>query len=483
MMTELGPFKATSRAYAFRGESVDPLAGTSGRSPGQAARKRMIMFAYRFPPCTCWPTSSGRAEGLARGLVECGWDPIVITRANGCQCLDRQDPDLSEPPRHLAEAPGVEVRRILISPSRLENSANVVDRWCSYRPLRPAGLLVRKFITLLILATDKKDDWERRSLTEGQRVLEEGSVDVIWTTSGPERSIGIGLRLQRAYQVRWVADLRDSVAKRRSKAGGLQGWARLRQRRHWFPALRQAFEVVGVSPEEAEIDERALGRPVVVLPSGFDFMQWELARSHPILGRPDQMQILYAGKLYQGKREPGPFFEGLEAFLAAEPEHRERVTVTYLGSQGSRFLDIAEAHSLRDLVVDLGFRPPDEARRRLAGADVLLLLTSNTGESGVPGGKFYDYLAAGPPILAVPGTDTFVNDLILRFAAGASPVTSDDLVDVLAQLMECWVGKGALPKRPLESVRDLSWPHVARRLSSIIEAAEADRASTPSGGP
>ena len=45
------------------------------------------MFAYYFPPCACWPTASMRAEGLAKGLTNEGWDPIVVTRSNGCACL------------------------------------------------------------------------------------------------------------------------------------------------------------------------------------------------------------------------------------------------------------------------------------------------------------------------------------------------------------------------------------------------------------
>ena len=60
-------------------------------------KRSVIMFAYYFPPCVCWPTASARAEGLAAGLTEHGWAPIVVLGRMGVGAwagtdLDRRFP-------------------------------------------------------------------------------------------------------------------------------------------------------------------------------------------------------------------------------------------------------------------------------------------------------------------------------------------------------------------------------------------------------
>ena len=61
----------------------------------------------------------------------------------------------------------------------------------------------------------------------------------------------------------------------------------------------------------------------------------------------------------------------------------------------------------------------DVARAAMVEADLLLVLPPETPEGGMPGGKLYEYLAAGPPILAVPGTDQFVMQVLRDTDAGS----------------------------------------------------------------
>ena len=64
--------------------------GESRRRDRLEGRGRtLLMFAYYFPPCTCWPTASERSLGFATGLSELGWRPVIVTREvvdAGCAC-------------------------------------------------------------------------------------------------------------------------------------------------------------------------------------------------------------------------------------------------------------------------------------------------------------------------------------------------------------------------------------------------------------
>ena len=37
--------------------------------------RTLLMFAYYFPPCNCWPTASERSLGFAKGLLDSAGDP------------------------------------------------------------------------------------------------------------------------------------------------------------------------------------------------------------------------------------------------------------------------------------------------------------------------------------------------------------------------------------------------------------------------
>ena len=163
-------------------------------------------------------------------------------------------------------------------PSLLVRSSAAVDRWCESGPWRRVRFQFRKPIEKARTLTEKQDDWTRRALAEGRALLRDRDVNVVWTTSGPYRTIGVGRRLQRRHRKPWVADLRDSIARERAWVGLLGTIAGRRQRRRWFRALKKASVVVDVTPQEAEIDSTALGRRCISLPSAFDLTTWESLR-------------------------------------------------------------------------------------------------------------------------------------------------------------------------------------------------------------
>ena len=281
-------------------------------------RRSVLMFAYYFPPCVCWPTASMRAEGLATGLTQEGWDPIVVTRGSGCPCLESGP---TAPGTEASPQRGIEVRRVDVHPSLVERVWIAASRWrtqgrvgrVSYRLVKP----IRKARGL----TEHRNDWRSRALAEGKALLRDRDVQALWTTSGPYLSIGIGRRLQRRHGLTWVADLRDSITRERDWADRLSKVAGHHLRRRWYRDLKKASAIVGVSPQEAKIDSEALGVPVYPLPSGFDLEAWKSLRmaDEQSLERGDRFRILYAGAFYGDRVELGGLvFRGLRRFVDAE---------------------------------------------------------------------------------------------------------------------------------------------------------------------
>lgn len=426
---------------------------TSRNVTGDPHTSSVLMFAYFYPPCECWPTASARAEGLARGLTEHGWSPIVVTRSNGCPCLD-DSPSVRTMGGEENGATNVEVRRVRVRRSllaRLQRSG-----------VRPAS----KIATTLILLTEGKDDWPRRALGEARQAFSERTVDAVWTTSGPYRSLGVGRRLQREYGTPWVADLRDSIARGRS-LNSAPGAIKAMGRRRWHSVLRKASAVTCVSPEEANVDSDAIGRPVEAIPSGFEPTTWQSIRDEAeakgLSG--SRFVIVYAGALYRF-RDPAQFFFGLRRLLdTGVPE--QSVGFVYLGPQHERVLAEASRHGVGHVVKAEGRVPLREAHLAMARANLLLLLSPVTGESGMPGGKLYEYLAAGPPILAIPGTDRFVLDVLRETGAGEGASTPDEVADALLRQYAAW-HNGTAISRPLRDLDGFSWSARAGQLSELL---------------
>ena len=431
-------------------------------------RRSVLMFAYYFPPCVCWPTASMRAEGLATNLPQEGWDPIVVTRGNGCPCLESGS---SAVIADMSFQPDVDVRRVSVHPSLIERIWIATGRWrkagrvgrVAYRLLKP----VRKARGL----TEHRNDWQRRALAEGRALVRERDVHALWTTSGPYLTIGVGRSLQRRHRIPWVADLRDSITRERAWADLIGKVAGHHLRRRWYRHLKKASAVVGVSPQEAEIDGRALDLEVHPLPSGFDLTTWESLRAagEPRSNRDERFRILYAGAFYGDRVELGGLvFRGLRRFVDHETG-QPPVSFTYIGPHGRYFSSEAAKHGCEDIAEDGSVVAPTDARRMMMQADLLLLLIPKTQEGGMPGGKLYEYLAAGPPILAVHDTDPYVMGVIRETRAGDGASTLEDIAEVIARRYEDWRMGRAVP-RLLEGLTSFTWSSRAQQLAALLDS-------------
>jgi glycosyltransferase involved in cell wall biosynthesis len=174
---------------------------------------------------------------------------------------------------------------------------------------------------------------------------------------------------------------------------------------------------------------------------------------------------VYAGKLNR-LHDPANFFIGLRRLLdTGVPE--QSIAFVYLGPHDAKMLALADKHGIQKSVVALGRVPVPEARLLMARSNLLLLLSPANGQSGIPGGKLYEYLAAGPPIIAVPDTDSFVMGILRETHAGEGASTPDEVADALLRHFMAW-RSGSVASRPLRELDGFSWSARAERLSTLL---------------
>ena len=172
---------------------------------------------------------------------------------------------------------------------------------------------------------------------------------------------------------------------------------------------------------------------------------WQRLHAQPAARSDERLQILFAGRVYPERTGYDTFFEGVRLFRDRRAAGLA-VEVLYLGSSPDPFLRSAERNGVADVVTRGGVVSLEASRRAMMETDVLLLVTAS-GASGMPGGKLYEYGAAGPPILAVPGDDEFVSGLLRETGIGECASTASDVADVLERVRSGALTRGSWAER------------------------------------
>jgi glycosyltransferase involved in cell wall biosynthesis len=396
--------------------------------------KRLLLVSYYFPPLG----GSGvfRALRLAKYLPRAGWSVSVVTVDARVRAL--KDPSLAAdvpPETTVVRARSIEPRTPLIA-------------------LHRAGLgrLARRIEPWFLLPDDQRG-WVPFARRAALRLLRRERHDAVVTTAGPYSAHLVGLGLERATGIPWIADFRDEWTANpylgeRYPTAWHRRWNRARERE----VLRGADRVTCVSrPWLDGLREAAPGEPAekfAVLPNGFDGEHFPEAPGP----RPDLFRIVYTGAFY-GHRSPRHFLDAVHRLLHGGRVPSSDLEVVLMGHAGAGAARPEASDLVRPVLRVAGHRPYREALDQLQRAAVLLLVVPREGGPGNHTGKLFPYLAAGRPILALAPEPNVAADLVRESRAGVV-VPPDDaaaIAGALERLYGDWKS-GATPPARDESV-------------------------------
>jgi glycosyltransferase involved in cell wall biosynthesis len=251
-------------------------------------------------------------------------------------------------------------------------------------------------------------------------------IDAVLTTSPPGSLHLAGAAAKRATGVRWLADLRDSVAThphRRRDVRGERWLARLIAGR--ADAVVCASRAIGDEMEAIGVRGR-----LAVIGNGCDYEDFEGLPYRP----GDRFRITHAGSFF-GRRDPRPF---LQALAESDPA----VVARFVGDFRSTDRAFAEGLGLDDRLELIPFAPRADVLALQRDSEALLLLVPEAGGRGrgVLSGKMFEYLAAERPILAAVPPDGEAAGLIRELGVGvvAQPDDVGALRRALAELVRRW---------------------------------------------
>ncbi len=311
---------------------------------------------------------------------------------------------------------------------------------------------------------DRTIGWYPTAIREGHKLFQTWSPDIIFTTVPPFTSLLVASKLAKIVDVPWVADYRDLWSDH-----GYYGGSDTRKKIDRFiekRALSNCSGLITVTESWVELLKNARNMPVELAMNGFDPDDFDKIKPNALY--PDHLTILYAGALYQGKRDPLKLFEA----MAKMGEDAKKIKVLLYTEFGEDELSdeqrkVIEENDLKDQVVCSTYIPQAELHSIMAGTDILMLLRwDDKRENSVIAGKLFEYIGADKPILSVGGTEGEAADIIRGNDFG---LVSNDVDEIAAYLMKKLADKATLPNPNRDKfMRSAQFEKIEHFMSGIV---------------
>ena len=360
--------------------------------------KKVLIITYY------WPPSGGagvqRWLKFAKYLPEFGWQPVILT----------VDPRYaSYPQRDESLAAEIDPHCIVYTTKSFElyNAYKFISRkkevpYGGFANESKEGWLqkVSKFLRGNFLIPDPRKGWNKYALRKASELIRQFNIDTVVTTSPPHSTQLIGLKLKQTFNIKWIADLRDPWTDiyyyNQFKHTALARNIDLQYER---TVVENADLLVTVSEDVKRLFAGKSALPIaaktVVIPNGFDQDDF-LIKQVPA---ETKKVITYTGTISEAY--PVDFF--LQALCALDEELKSQILIRFVGKVPP---SVVQKFRNTQLKIELmGYVDHPKSIEYLLRSNLLLLVIPDVKNNhGILTGKFFEYLAAQKPILAIGPT-------------------------------------------------------------------------------
>jgi len=364
--------------------------------------KRVLIITYYWPPLA----GSGVQRWLkfSKYLPDFGWEPVIFTPEN--PDFELKDESLLKdvsPNLEVIKFPIWEPYHLFRSLKRGKNknaSSILENEKKSFFDQISINLRANLFVP------DPRVFWVKPSVEFLVDCVKKGQFDAIISTGPPHSIHLIARNVKRITGIPWIADFRDPWSNWDFNLSlPMVSWVRNKHQKLEQSILKEANEIVTISPTFQKEFELLGNRNVQLITNGFDSLDVRNV-SYIHTEKSNVFEILYTGVI-DSLRDPIPFLKALKSVFSS---NEKMVICRFVGKVSSQVLAYVQNDLwLKDHVRFEGYVAHEKVMDFYQNADLLLLiLTSATNAKGNIPGKVFEYMASGKYSLALgdPAGDT-----------------------------------------------------------------------------
>ena len=384
-------------------------------------KKALIITYY-------WPPSGGagvqRWLKFVKYLREFGWEPVVYTPLNpGFPIVDNtlyaDIPDDIEVVGTPIWEPYTYYKKITGGESTPKIESGSLNNPNSPGILGQLAVWIRGNLFI----PDARKFWIDPSIKFLRKYLIDNNVDVIISTGPPHSMHLIALKLKECFNIPWLADFRDPWTDiDYYKEMKISNYADKKHKELEMKTITTCDAMVVVSPEMKINYEMMGGKNVQLITNGFD--PDDLGSDQAIMDT--RFSISHIGALPPSFNLKG-LWQVLSELRETLPGFEKNLVIRLVGKVDDSVIDDLSAKNLEKLIELPGYVAHDEAANFMKQSAVLLLVINHNSPNakGILTGKFFEYLAARRPILAIGPTDGSLAGILEESGAGKISVYND----------------------------------------------------------
>ena len=385
--------------------------------------KRVLIISYYWPPAG----GSGVQRWLkfTKYLPQFGWTPIVYTPSNPDITLeDRTLSDQIHPMTEIVSTKIIEPYSIFRhfiggngskAATSEKNEVNLINA----NGKKSLKMRISLWIRANVFIPDPKILWVSPSVKFLCKYLEEHPVDLIVSTGPPHSMHLIAEKVSRRCNIKWVADFRDPwtgifyFKHLPLTKSSLRRYMKMEE-----GVLRNADAVVTVTDRIATdltetIKRAGATTPVYKIENGYDesdFCTVEEASPY--------FTLVHTGLLAE-EGDPDRLWKIIGELCREIPSFAEDFRLELVGKTDGSVIDGIFNHLKRESVTIHGYLPHNLANKIQKRATALILpLRKEPEAAGILTGKYFEYLAAGRPIIAFGPKNGSLADSLTATGAG-----------------------------------------------------------------
>jgi len=326
------------------------------------------------------------------------------------------------------------------------HAENTFDFLAGYIPCKKIYVSGKKSLIEKILSrffSDATVSWELNKKMKDHitEIFSKEQIDIILcSTTRSLFPLNIAYKTAKSYGIPWIADLRDIYEQNPIK-GSLQRTIKEKIGtliRNYI--LRNANAITTVSKTHVKILNR-YGLKAYCIYNGADRDMFIASKYHNL----DKFRIVYTGTFARRKsgRDISPLFSALQQLHDNNDIDFNNCRIQFYSDAKSQKIahDLKNSFCVPDCVDCFDLVPATEVPNVLYESSILLLLLGK-GSAGVMTTKFFEYLAAGRPILCIWSDRGEVEEIINNSCAGVAAKTENDIKAFVKLKYEEWLKTG-----------------------------------------